>query len=50
MYLFENLNIRNKKEEVENSNNINRTAFRLESMTCLLFDTQIAPETVWDFI
>lgn len=50
MYLFENLNIRNKKEEVENSNNINRTAFRLESMTCLLFDTQIAAETVWDFI
>lgn len=30
--------------------NINRTAFRLESIACLLFDIQIAAETVWDFI
>lgn len=42
--------LKDKKEGAIAQSNINRAAFRLESFACLLFDTQTATETVWDFI
>ena len=42
--------LKDKKEGAIAQSNINRAAFRLESFTCLLFDTQTATETVWGFI